>query len=447
VEGHTLLSSRGEYARGPWLHNGTIHRIRSDRDGDRVLAASFDNSASLWDLRTEPPRRVKFEHSAAVQSVAFQPGGDRVAIACDDNMARILRPAIGPSVRVTRHDLGIGDAATEQDAVYSVGGRYVLYRSNADQVVVADAESRRHVALLRHAGPIRAFAVSDDQTRVFVGTPQNTSQLFDATTGDPLLPPFRHPGGLWFVAISPNGHHLLAGCYAGSLQLRDATTGSIRWERPNPDARILGGAFSPDGSRFVVLASDRVVRVYRTDDPSLVTSLRGHDSSPVAAAFSPDGELLATAGHDNTVRVWRVDTGETVGEPMRHPGPIWHPANLAFSPDGKTVVSGCDDRCARLWDVATSLPIGPPLRHDKGIRMVTFSHLSGVCTGTTDGTVRDWIVRPTPMKGSVERIRTWVEVRTGMQMDRAGDIRRIDRTTWQRLNTALVRLGGDPISR
>src|SRR5262249_16989340 len=55
------------------------------------------------------------------------------------------------------------------------------------------------------------------------------------------------------------------------------------------------------------------------------------------SAVSPDGRRIALADDTNTVHVRDLATGERVGRPMPHDGPV---AALTFSADGSRVLTG-----------------------------------------------------------------------------------------------------------
>jgi hypothetical protein len=77
---------------------------------------------------------------------------------------------------------------------------------------------------------------------------------------------------------------------------------------------------------------------------------------------------------------------------------------VAFSPDGKTVVAGSLDHTARLWEVATVLP------------------------------------------DELERVATWVEVLTGLELDQEGFSRMLDDAAWHQRREKLKQLGGPPVA-
>src|SRR5205807_1380363 len=90
-------------------------------------------------------------------------------------------------------------------------------------------------------------------------------------------------------------------------------------------------AFSPDGRLVLTVAAGAggqpgEARLWESATGRLLTAppLRHGRGDIHHAAFSPDGKLLVTAGADGTSRLWDTASGRPAGEPLRHPGPVWH---------------------------------------------------------------------------------------------------------------------------
>jgi WD40 repeat protein len=95
-----------------------------------------------------------------------------------------------------------------------------------------------------------------------------------------------------------------------------------------------------------------------------------HGGPVYAVAFSPQGDRVLTGSMDNTARLWDGRTGAPLREPLRHKGPVYA---IAFSPKGDRVLTGSLDKTARLWDARKGEPLGLPLRHESSVDAVAFS--------------------------------------------------------------------------
>ena len=71
-------------------------------DGTRVLTASEDKTARLWDAATGQELQVLRGHEDWVHSAVFSPDGARVLTASADNTARLWDAATGQELKVLR---------------------------------------------------------------------------------------------------------------------------------------------------------------------------------------------------------------------------------------------------------------------------------------------------------------------------------------------------------
>ena len=68
-------------------------------DGKRIVTASEDKTARIWDAETGQPIGEPLKgHENAVQSAAFSPDGKRIVTASEDKTARIWDAATGKPI-------------------------------------------------------------------------------------------------------------------------------------------------------------------------------------------------------------------------------------------------------------------------------------------------------------------------------------------------------------
>src|SRR5271170_6612639 len=90
--------------------------LRSRLDGTRVVTASADKTARLWDTATGAPIAILRGHEGEVSSAAFSLDGARVVTASADNTARLWDAATGTAIAILRgHEGGVASAAFSPD--------------------------------------------------------------------------------------------------------------------------------------------------------------------------------------------------------------------------------------------------------------------------------------------------------------------------------------------
>ena len=70
-------------------HQGTVRSAAFSPDGARIVTASSDHTARLWDGETGAALAVLEGHKGTVRSAAFSPDGARIVTASEDRTARV----------------------------------------------------------------------------------------------------------------------------------------------------------------------------------------------------------------------------------------------------------------------------------------------------------------------------------------------------------------------
>ena len=81
-------------------HGHSVKSAAFSRDGSRIVTASVDKTARIWDAATAKEIAVLNGHTFAVESAAFSPDGSRIVTASSDNTARIWDAATGKELAI-----------------------------------------------------------------------------------------------------------------------------------------------------------------------------------------------------------------------------------------------------------------------------------------------------------------------------------------------------------
>jgi WD40 repeat protein len=217
-------------------------------------------------------------------------------------------------------------------------------------------------------------------------------------------------------------------------------------------SRLSDIAFSPDGSRAVVVGNRGMIAMIDTTTGEVVQHFEGHAGWIQAAAFSPNGRYIATGSSDSTVMIWDSENGEDI-----HLFAEWAGSqvrSLVFSDDGKHLAAAISEELAvyelkrftkvksirinELWvskmrfspgmeyaavigstngtdndalviDMETEKIIARLKGHKKEIRTLEFSaDRTKLITGSSDKTVRVWDILSKREIAKIDGFDFWV---------------------------------------
>ena len=112
-----------------------VHVALFSPDGRRILTASADKTARLWDSATGVPIGEPMRHEDEIVDAAFSPDGARIATASKDRTARLWDAAtLKPLGEPMRHEHPVDHVAFN-----STGTRMVTESNEADLLQLWDA--------------------------------------------------------------------------------------------------------------------------------------------------------------------------------------------------------------------------------------------------------------------------------------------------------------------
>jgi WD40 repeat protein len=372
-----------------------LHREKQitaiDVRGDRLVAASFDGTASVWQI-SRRNEVVRLRHGSQLHDVELSPDGTRVVTAAEDGTAILW------------------DAAT----------------------------GRKISAPLRHDDRIVRATFSADGTRIATASHDGTARVWNAGDGTAITPPLHHGQLVTTIAFSPDGRFVVTASADRTARVWDAGTGQCL-AQVNHKATVRDAIFSPDGQSVATASNDHTAFLWQWRTREAPVILR-HADNVRSVRFDASGDRIITASDDHAARIWNARTGRPLTPRLEDASAI---ALAAFSPDGTFAFTASDGGTARLWDVATGSAVSPWLRHPGGITAAVFTPDGRwLATSCTDGETRLWeLVADERKLADLARVARTLSLES---IDDSGNSARTDlptlRIDWQSLTSTARQL-------
>src|SRR5271165_3436631 len=371
----------------PLRHGGLVVTASFNADGTRIVTASADHTARIWDAQSGKPISGPLQHEDVVSAASFSPDGTRIVTASADRTARIWDALSGkPIGRPLQHGLVVLAASFSQD------GTRIVPASADHTARIWDAQTGKPIGEpLRHDDVVSAASFSPDGTRIVTASADHTARIWDAQTGKPIGEPLEHHDDVRAASFSPDGTRIVTASADHTARIWDAQPGKPVGQPLRHDEAVVAASFSRDGTRIVTASKDRSARIWDAQSGKAIGQPLRHEEAVVAASFSRDGTRIVTASRDRSARIWDAQSGKPVGQPLQHDDVVWA---ASFSPDGTRIVTASADHTARIWDAQSGEPIGRPLRHDDVVSAANFSpDGTRIVTASKDHFVRIWDVQ------------------------------------------------------
>ncbi len=411
-------------------HKEAVTMFDYSPDGQRLITASDDGTAQVWDIETGDSLYTIARLGEQVFWASF----------ADDDHALV----IGSDLNIRLYNLGTGmETATisgppisawaevpfveTPDRFATGGGEAELLLWDIERLI--DAEPTWESLAVGEGEFVAGASLSADGSLLATGGTQLT--LWDIDSGDRIRSMNDTGGDTYVVDLSPDGRSLAAIAEDGALRVWDTGHDLPRYAFNLQGGWINDVTFSPDGGWMALVRSDAILETldvetgeiidlsstifgptvtaispdgklvaYGTvegpvfiDDAGLSTivqELRGHTDSVYTVAFSPDGKTILTGSVDTTARLWNVESGGEIARLSGHTDVV---RDARFSPDGSRIVTASDDRTACVWNAADGSRLYCLPAHDDRVSSGLFS-ADGQRLVTLSDTIRVWDITP-----------------------------------------------------
>jgi WD40 repeat protein len=412
-------------------HNQPIEELDFSHDGSRLLSASGDRTARIWDaggwLDYNPgagPREwsslvTLVGHKAALIDAEFSPDSTLVLTTAYDRTARVWDARTGEGlVTLVGHDGPVlaGEFNPEGTLVATAAG------PSARVWAVGQVELPR-LQLAAHSAAVRdvEFSPVPGSTLALTIGADGAAYLWDVaparqSAARPVPPPWalrprNHdaPAALTDAAFSPDGAHVATAAVDGVVRVWDVRS-AAEAAPPIRDAgagAALGVTFSPRGTYLLTTWGDGAMRLFHHQQDGwkqAATPWPGSAGRLSPELFDRDERLLITptAGllqvREGNGSVWLWDVAERDQPRKRFTTPegLGPVADVAIHPAGQQIAAAVQGTpgAVHVWNLDGEVAC-PPLIHPLGVERVVFSpDGQRLVSEAEDGQGRMWPWRP-----------------------------------------------------
>jgi WD40 repeat protein len=254
-------------------HAAGILCIDYSPDGRRIVTASADRTARIWDAETGAERVLLKGHREAVYTARFSSDGLRVVTASRDDDVCVWNASSG-LLETTFRKRKTNDQDGEEEDDYDPGifnTQWAIFGPDDNSVLMAwrnkilswkFGEKSEHVRF-ECGSTVNCGCCSADGTRVFSGDWEGRVLVFDRASGSPISSTQAHPTR-----------------HVHSIQM------------------------ARDGSRIITAGCDYSVRVWNAKTMKELAVIQHPEHTVRTVSLSRDGHRIAAASPDGRVWIW-----------------------------------------------------------------------------------------------------------------------------------------------
>ena len=396
-------------------HMDPVVSVRFSRDGKKLLTASEDGTARVWNVEPGNQQGTQLAvlegHTDTVWDAVFFPNGetqivtvseDRTAIIWRDETGRWEDPKNIKPLAFRGHESPIYAVACSPDGQYVATGDYdrrvllwrpadipqidrltLIQKSLAGETIPLTPyrELLGHTAAISSIEFGRTAGEDARDLRLLTGSNDHTIKVWTISRDNSQskttpVKTFRGHGGwvrdcVWVSA--PEGERILSVSHDETAKLwnpENDATAELELVNGSPLDAV---AFSKDSKEFATASRDQTARIYQLEKGQIKHEqilAEGHNNLVTAGVYFEGGKKLVTTGYDGTARVWDV-SAKTQLLTLKGTGQA---GAVAVSADGQWILTGSDNKQAKLWNAQQGERLTAFGAHSGQVTAVAFAH-------------------------------------------------------------------------
>ena len=292
---------------------------RFSADGQRVVTASGDRTASLWDAASLASGAVRFQegHDFLASSAVFFADGTRLVTGAGDGTVRVWDAANGAEFCVWTTRVAPAPWTYPRRLAIATGSG-----GSGDVQIWNAANGKKLATLVGHQAEVTAVRI---RSRRHNCSPRATTTAIadcggstpPAANGSPRRTLNEgHSRTITALAFVDGGARLVSSSGDDTCGQWDVATGRELTDRclKHP-AWVADMVATPDGRLALTCCEDGKLRLWSLPDAQSLKTFATHDNQSIFTSIdmSPDGRwAVAACAAEGTVRLWNLQTGEEI---------------------------------------------------------------------------------------------------------------------------------------
>lgn len=407
----------------PMEHADSVLSACFSPDGKKIVTASRDSTARMWDGNSGFPIGAVMTHPRLVRRALFTLDGRSIFTIGFDGIGRLWNATSAEAVPHWR----IKHSDSINSAALSPSGKLIATGSNDGVVRISDSATAQQLGEVHQAENVHTlvFHPTNDELLLSVSGPNAT--LWKLPEGAVLFE-LPHGAQVNSAKFDSRGNRIVTASSDHRVRVWDVATGKMNGDAIEHDGEVRDAILSSNGKWMASLLGSRLV-LWEIDAKSKLKFIFEHAGRVTCARFTPDDLVLVSGTDSGQVQGRKINNGEAVGEPIGEDGAIvaidfdregkrwliatgrgkarvWQPPprypisnrfvhggaveSMNLSSNGRWLATGAGDGKARIWDLASS-DTAKELPHDTAVFCTAFSADSRyLLTGTGDGKAHLW---------------------------------------------------------
>lgn len=237
-----------------------------------------------------------------------------------------------------------------QNPIYALANaakENTFYSAGNDKGVVE--WSLQSMAFVKVLVPVQSsvYALHRYHDLLFIAQRSGLILVFDLKLEKTVATLSHHQKAVFDIKTIAGKNELLSTGEDGTLAVWSLADFSLLYHFPVIQNTVRVIAVNNTETEIALGCKDGLIRVYNSEDYTLIKELQGHTLPITSLQYSPDGQYLISGGRDAQLKIWALPHYELINQVAAHMFSVYA---IAFHPAAPYFATCSQDKSIKLWD-------------------------------------------------------------------------------------------------